>query len=243
MSIIRNLVNRSLRQRIFSARESFRRKRRYSEEIKTYKQLCGKAELIIQQPCLGDWTAETQVEPTYYYQDSWAFERIWKNRPGKHFDIGSHHKFVALLSKVVDTTMIDIRPLPVVLDSLAFIPGSILQLPFSSDSVESISSICVVEHIGLGRYGDPLDPDGTKKAVAELKRVLAPGGHLYLSVPIDDVDRTYFNAHRAFTENTFLQMMAPLDVVDKAYIYGFEFVRTARCGFGTLCVELRKPLA
>ncbi len=31
----------------------------------------------------------------------------------------------------------------------------------------------VVEHVGLGRYGDPLDPDGDLKAIAELKRVTA----------------------------------------------------------------------
>ena len=58
----------------------------------------------------------------------------------------------------------------------------------------------MVEHIGLRRYGDPLDPDGTVKAMAELKRIVIPGGDLYISVPVDEMNRIYFKAHRAFCE-------------------------------------------
>ena len=50
--------------------------------------------------------------------------------------------------------------------------------------MESISCLSVVEHIGLGRYGDALDPFGTVKAINELKRVLTKGGLLLISVPI-----------------------------------------------------------
>ena len=53
----------------------------------------------------------------------------------------------------------------------------------------------MVEHVGLGRYGDPLDINGTERACAELERVLAVGGHLYLSLPIGR-PRVNFNAHR-----------------------------------------------
>jgi hypothetical protein len=38
----------------------------------------------------------------------------------------------------------------------------------------------VVEHIGLGRYGEPMDEQGDLKAIEELKRVLAPGGICFL---------------------------------------------------------------
>ena len=53
----------------------------------------------------------------------------------------------------------------------------------------------MAEHIGLGRYGDPLDPLGTRKAAAELQRVLAPGGQLLFSLPVGR-PRVEFNAHR-----------------------------------------------
>ena len=59
------------------------------------------------------------------------------------------------------------------LPELNFKKGNILNLPFSDYSINSLSSICVIEHIGLGRYGDQLDQFGTEKAVKELVRVLA----------------------------------------------------------------------
>jgi hypothetical protein len=99
--------------------------------------------------------------------------------------------------------------------------------------------MCVVEHIGLGRYGDPLDPEGTEKAMAELKRIIAPGGNLYLSVPIDDVNRTYFNAHRAFTEPYLEELFHPLEIVERRYIYEREFGLSRRPGFGTGCYHLK----
>jgi len=145
-------------------------------------------------PCLYDNTSTTQIEPTYFYQDAWAFERIIKNKPLKHIDIGSQHNFVAHLSKVVDLTMVDIRPLALPMDTIKFIEGSILELPFVDDSIDSISSLCVIEHIGLGRYGDPIDPMGSEKALAEIKRVLKKGGNFYVSVPVSDKYLTRFNA-------------------------------------------------
>jgi SAM-dependent methyltransferase len=174
-------------------------------------------------PCLGDDSAETQIEPIYFYQDAWAFERIIQQRPESHVDVGSHHKFVALLSKVLPVTMVDLRPLSLPLDSLRFQKGSILDLPFEDSRMLSVSSLCVIEHIGLGRYGDPLDFYGTEKTIAELKRILAPGGNLYLSVPIDAANRTSFNAHRSFSEDYLFRLFEPLQVVEKRYIFGTSF--------------------
>jgi SAM-dependent methyltransferase len=192
-------------------------------------------------PCIYDATTTTAIEPTYFYQDAWAFEHIVNSRPSHHVDVGSHHKYVALLSKVLPVTMVDIRPLSLPLDSLTFRQGSILALPYEDGTVPSVSSLCVVEHIGLGRYGDPLDPNGTEKALAELKRIVAPGGDLYLSIPLDDENRTYFNAHRAFSEKYLMEIFKPFDVIDRRYIFGNEFCSEQHSGFGTGCYWLRKP--
>jgi len=200
-------------------------------------------ELLLQHlyPCVQDATANHEIEPIYFYQDAWAFELIVRTRPPQHIDVGSHHKFVALLSKVVPVTMVDIRPLSLKLPSLQFRAGSICNLPYATDSIPSVSSLCVIEHIGLGRYGDPLDPRGTVKALRELQRIVRPNGDLYLSVPLDDEDRTYFNAHRAFTEETLLGLFEPFIVVEKRYIYGTRFSEVRGTGFGTGCYHLRKP--
>lgn len=192
-------------------------------------------------PSLLDDTAETPVDATYFYQDAWAFERIVAATPRRHVDVGSHHKFVSLLSCVVPVIMVDIRPLPVTLPNLIFQHGSIVDLPFDDMSLESVSSICVIEHIGLGRYGDPLDPEGTEKAVAELKRVTAPEGNLYVSVPVDVDNRTYFDAHRAFTNEYLEELFAPFVIISRRYIYGREFISDVRPEFGTGCYHLRRP--
>jgi SAM-dependent methyltransferase len=202
--------------------------------------MCKSAEQIVLYPCLDDWTTTTIIEPTYFYQDSWAFERIVLENPSQHVDIGSHHKYVALLSKVVPLTMVDIRPLSCYLDSIKFIQGSILDIPFPDQSIESLSSLCVVEHIGLGRYGDPLDPNGSINACKELARVIKTGGSLYLSVPIERFPKTYFNAHRSFDEEAFLANFIKFSVREKAYIYGNLFTTEKQDIFGIGCYHLEK---
>lgn len=186
-------------------------------------------------PCLGDDVGTTPIEPVYFYQDSWAFEHIVKERPSHHVDIGSHHKYVALLSKVLPVTMVDIRPLSLPLDSIQFEEGTVLNMPYETGSLQSISSLCVLEHIGLGRYGDLIDPFGSEKAIEELKRVLAPGGNLFISVPVNDKNTTYFNAHRAFAEDYLLELLKPLKVIEKRYIYGNSFGDVRKKGFGVGC--------
>ncbi|MCH9617827.1 MAG: hypothetical protein SP4CHLAM5_11130 [Chlamydiia bacterium] len=62
------------------------------------------------------------------------------------------------------------------------------------DIILSISSI---EHDGLGRYGDPIDPYGDLKAMANMKSMLNPGGLLFLAVPTCG-DSITFNAHRTY---------------------------------------------
>lgn len=200
----------------------------------------GTDESIYHTPCINDWSTHTPMDPVYFYQDAWAFERILEFGAEEHVDIGSHHKLVTLLSKVVRTTMVDIRPLELQLESLNFLEGSILSLPFDDGTCRSVSSICVIEHIGLGRYGDPIDDLGSVKAARELVRVLAPDGRLFVSVPVIETDRVFFNAHRAFSEPTVLEMFAPLKLVQKRYIYGKEFGRDRKSGFGTGCYEFAR---
>lgn len=200
---------------------------RFWKNYRHYQRLSLEKESILLKnlyPCLGDDTAETYIEPTYFYQDCWAFEKIVRQHPSNHIDIGSHHKYVALLSKVVNVTMVDIRPLSLPLESLNFKEGSILNLPFNDNSIESLSSLCVVEHIGLGRYGDLIDPSGSEKAMFEIQRVLKSGGYCYFSVPIlGNINTVFFNAHRSFSENYIENCFSLCKVIDKMYIYGNSF--------------------
>lgn len=173
-------------------------------------------------PCVFDKTETTPVEPVYFYQDCWAASKIFSLHPDKHIDVGSSLKTIGIISQFVETDMVDIRPIPVTLPGLKFIKGSILNLPYEDNSIHSLSSLCVLEHIGLGRYGDNIDPQGTLKAVNELKRVLRLGGTLLVSLPVDAEDKIYFNAHRAFTRKSIIKMFDGLKLIEEKYQYGYQ---------------------
>jgi hypothetical protein len=195
--------------------------KRFWHQYREYKAMCPPDQQPSIQdlyPFVYDNSNETPVEPIYFYQDAWAFEKIAHRKIKQHVDVGSHHKFVSLLSKIVPVTMVDIRPLSVSMDTISFRKGTITELPFEDQSLESVSSLCVVEHIGLGRYGDPLDPQGTIKAIRELCRVLAPAGHLYLSLPVGDQNVVAFNAARVLSLKTFRELIQPLHVIEEKYI-------------------------
>jgi hypothetical protein len=50
------------------------------------------------------------------------------------------------------------------------------QIPYPDNSIEYINSLCIIEHIGLGRYCDPVDSQGVEKTILELRRVMHSGG-------------------------------------------------------------------
>lgn len=193
-------------------------------------------------PCLTDKTSITPVDPVYFFQDAWCAQKIFAARPAHHYDVGSKIDLVSIVSQLVPVSMVDIRPLELSLPGLSFIRGSILELPFADNSLGSLSSICVIEHIGLGRYGDAIDPFGSEKAARELVRVLAHGGDLYVSVPVDREDRVYFNAHRAFRRESVLELFSGADLIEEHYIYGKEMQNAydPRRGFGTGLYHFRK---
>jgi hypothetical protein len=219
---------------------------RFASEYREFKSLPENPSFrqspVVLYPCMTDKTAVTPLEPTYFFQDSWAAGCVFRNRPKQHVDVGSAAKTIGIISQFVPTTFIDIRPIELHLDGLTFKDGSILALPYGDASVESISSLCVVEHIGLGRYGDALDSFGSEKAIRELQRVVAPGGNLYLSLPVDSENRVYFNAHRSFTRGYVMSLFHGFRLVESQYHYGkalYADYDPAK-GFGTGLFHFRK---
>ncbi len=149
-------------------------------------------------PILYDNTVNTPLDSHYFHQQLWLFENVQNNKPEEHVDVGSTYQMSGYLSKITRTTFVDIRPIDVNLRNLKVIKGDITKLPFSDRSISSLSCLHVLEHIGLGRYGDTLDPEGWKKGCKELERVLSKEGKLYVSVPIGK-PKVCFNAHRVYS--------------------------------------------
>jgi SAM-dependent methyltransferase len=173
-------------------------------------------------PCLFDNTPATPYDPHYFHQAVWAVERILARAPEEHVDVGSESTFVGMLSASVPVVFVDIRPFPVSLPRLRPLAGDLSGgLPFDEGSVRSLSCLHVAEHVGLGRYGDELAPDGTRRACMELQRVLAPGGLLYFSLPVGR-PRVCFNAHRVHEPRQILAFFADLEL-DEFSVVGDDF--------------------
>jgi hypothetical protein len=62
------------------------------------------------------------------------------------------------------------------------------------DAVVTFSS---VEHSGLGRYGDQMNPWGDRQAIARAWCLTKPGGYLAIGVPTGE-DLIEYNAHRSY---------------------------------------------
>jgi SAM-dependent methyltransferase len=166
-------------------------------------------------PVLADLADEAGVaRGEYFHQDLWAARKVFEAAPPRHLDVGSRiDGFVAHVLTFMPVTVTDIRPLRSDVPGLTFIQADATDLrQIPDDSVPSLSSLHALEHFGLGRYGDAIDPDGWHKALRHFQRILAPGGRLLLSVPIG-AERVCFNAHRVFSPLTIISALEPLELL------------------------------
>lgn len=191
----------------------------YFSALRQYKSMNGAEDISAHDlyPVLDEKTSTTSFDTHYFYQDIWAFRKIFESGAKTHVDVGSKVDYVGFLSAITKTTFIDIRPLVTDLTNLESKSGSILAMPYPDNSIPSLSCLHVAEHIGLGRYGDPLDPLGTIKACKELQRVLEPGGNLYFALPIGS-PRVCFNAHRIHSTDQILEYFAGLRLVEFSFV-------------------------
>lgn len=162
-------------------------------------------------PCLDDKTSATNFDRHYVYHTAWAARVLADIKPEYHVDISSSLYFCSILSAFVPVRYYDYRPAELRLSNLSSEAADLHALPLESGSIKSISCMHVVEHIGLGRYGDSLDPDGDLKAIVELERVLAEGGSLLFVVPIG-LPRIMFNAHRIYSYDQIIGYFSRLEL-------------------------------
>jgi Caenorhabditis protein of unknown function, DUF268 len=89
--------------------------------------------------------------------------------------------------------------------------------------VDYCDSVCLhaLEHFGLWRYGDPVDPHGHLKGFRNLRRILQAGGTCYLSVPMGP-QRTEFDSQRVFSLDYLLRMVS-----DGFHVERFSYVDDA----------------
>lgn len=154
----------------------------------------------------------------YFHQDLWVAKEIFRQNPAEHWDFGSRiDGFIAHLLVHREVHVVDIRKLDSTVPGLTFHQGDLTALEIPTDSIPSLSCLHAMEHVGLGRYGDRIDPEGCFQGMKELARILTPGGRLYFSVPIGR-ERTEFNAHRVFDPKSILASFPSLTLIHFAAI-------------------------
>jgi glycosyltransferase involved in cell wall biosynthesis len=168
-------------------------------------------------PCLDDDTEGTFFDRHYVYHPAWAARILEQTDPEYHVDIGSSLFFVSVISAFIPTRFYDFRPADLRLTSLDSHRADLTNLQFEDRSIESLSCMHVVEHIGLGRYGDPIDPNGDLKAMSELQRVLSFGGDLLFVVPVGQ-PQVVFNTHRVYSYEQVVEQFSELTLREFALI-------------------------
>jgi len=174
-------------------------------------------------PITGEATKYTSFDRHYVYHTAWAARVISEIQPESHTDISSSLYLPALVSAFIPVHFYDYRPASLTLSDLTMNSGDLMKLPFADMSKLSISCLHTIEHVGLGRYGDPIDPQGDIKALKELRRVVQSGGNLLLVVPVGK-KRIEFNAHRIYNPKEFADLVlyeneVPTGFTLKEYAY------------------------
>lgn len=151
----------------------------------------------------------TSFDAHYLYHPAWAIRIISKINPVKHTDISSIFGFSTMLSAFIPVELYEYQPTNIKLSNLILKKADLTSLPFNDNSIISLSCMHTVEHVGLGRYGDPIDPYGDIKAMKELSRVLAKNGNFLFVVPIGK-PKIEFNANRIYSYNQIISSFQDL---------------------------------
>ena len=148
----------------------------------------------------------------YFHQDLLVARRVFENSP----EIGSRiDGFVAHVASFRPIEVIDIRPLDTRIPNITFRKADLMQPPEEIlGYCDSLSCLHVIEHFGLGRYGDPIDFEGHVKGLRNLSQLLRPGGRFYLSCPIGP-QRIEFNAHRVFSLPYLIELLEQDHLIER----------------------------
>ena len=179
---------------------------RFLRDWRKFRAACSDKVILV--PCLHDWYEEGGVTKSeYFWQDLLVAKKIFETNPGIHVDVGSRvDGFVAHVASFREIEVFDVRQITTQVPGITFkqvdLMSSGSDLP--ENYCDSVSCLHAVEHFGLGRYGDPVNPRGHEQGISNMGKMLKSGGCLYLATPIG-VERVEFNANRVFDPKTIIQ--------------------------------------
>jgi len=179
---------------------SLRHYARYVRDARSFRKRGGRATHAF--PIVTDYTEQAgSARGHYFHQDLLVASFVHQSNPSRHIDIGSRiDGFVAHVASFRKIEVMDVRSLESTgHENISFLRCNLMDREAAPVGIaDSISCLHAIEHFGLGRYGDPIDPEGHIKGFRNILRMLKPGGSLYISFPIGKANEVHFNAHRVF---------------------------------------------
>lgn len=152
-------------------------------------------------PVLGEHSSHSgNFDKQYFYQDLIVANYIYKKNPTRHIDIGSRvDGFVSNVASFRKIEVFDIRKNHFSHENITFSQFDFMKSNISMEEItDSLSCLHTIEHFGLGRYGDPINPNGHIIGFKNILMLLKKKGFFYFSIPISKLDRVYFNSERTF---------------------------------------------
>jgi len=170
---------------------------------------CGK---FVFNPYSGDrYKGGVSTKNEYFWQDLLVAQRIFQYQPSRHVDGGSRiDGFFAHVAGFRHMEIFDTRPVTSDIPGVVFKQANLMSVDLAAalsnggkGYCDSLSCLHGIEHFGLGRYGDPVDPLCYRRGIENPSKLLLSGGRLYLSAPIGS-ERVEFNANWVFDPNNIL---------------------------------------
>ena len=190
----------------------------FEESLEDFRQLdSGRLPIANIIPILDESSADITYNTVYLLHSGWAARILAQTLPEHHVDIGSCSYFVTIASAFVNLAAYDLRPMDIPLPGFKTGVADLTNLSFPDNSLKSLSCMHAMEHVGLGRYYDKIDPDGDLKSARELQRVLAPGGDFLMVLPLG-IPRVVFNAHRIYSYEQVMYMFSGLQLKEFSFI-------------------------
>lgn len=145
-----------------------------------------------------------------------VFSAIGKNPGATVLDLGCWGSPlpIQLASLGYRVVGVDVNDYPLCHPSFDFVRGDICCLPFPAASFNTVTCISTLEHVGLGRYGDPVGSDAQERAIGEMARVVCDGGRVVIAVPFGKKRHVVYSsgvpAHLVYDWASLCELMGPL---------------------------------
>lgn len=168
-------------------------------------------------PRVPDLSGDRQIEWMY------VATRIGRlvDAGGSVLDFGCGAGWLSLAAASVGANVLSIdllpRNFPDFYPNVEYRQVDVMELDETKASFDLVLNCSTIEHVGLGgRYGAADAPDGDLAAMQKLARLLKPGGHMLLTLPVGQ-DAVFPPLHRVYGPQRLPRLLTGYRIVDSTF--------------------------